>query len=95
MSQIPPTVKIAIDDYALHDDYIEIETNGKEVKLDRFMFEMWAEKTDRWVNNYWEEFSRALIQDDLQAYLNVFIQRTEQRFKGTYSVILDIVKEIV
>lgn len=90
---IQPTVKIIVDDYVLCGDYIEIETNGKEVKLDRFKYEIWLERQDRWVHNYWE-IERGVILDDLQAYLDVSIRDVEQRFKGTYSVILDIIKEV-
>lgn len=86
------TIKIIIDDYILHDDYVEIVINGRWIKVDRFMFEQWVTKMDRWADNYWK-VDRGLKIDDLQAFVAVRTLYIEQLFKGTYSTILDIVRE--
>lgn len=87
------TIKIIIDDYILHDDYVDIVTrkHGRWLKVDRFMFEKWARSMDRWSDDYWQ-VDRGLKIDDLQAFLSVKIMQTEELFKGTYSTILDIVQ---
>lgn len=93
---IPPTIKIAVEDYVLHDDYIEIETNGKEVRIDRGRFESWVDRRgllegtkyagtadERQVKIPISEYWQSmsgLIKLDLESFLNIKIREIEQLF---------------
>lgn len=41
MGAIEKRIKIAVEDYMPHEKYIEIESNGKEIRISRRIYEEW------------------------------------------------------